>query len=101
MNNYVIELEKNKQLSFRLIYSLGLVELKILKMYIETNLANNFIQLFKSPVGAFIFFDWKSDGNLHFYVDYRGFNYIIINNWYPLSLISKLQDWLGRAKRFI
>ena len=43
MNNYVIKLEKDKQPLFGLIYSLELVELKTLKIYIKINLANSFI----------------------------------------------------------
>lgn len=43
MNDYAIQLKKSKQPIFNLIYSLGLVGLEILKIYIETNLANNFI----------------------------------------------------------
>ena len=40
---HAIELEKGKQPSFGLIYSLRPVELEILKTYIKTNLANSFI----------------------------------------------------------
>lgn len=40
---YTIDLEKDKQLSSRLIYNLGPVELKTLKTYIVTNLTNSFI----------------------------------------------------------
>lgn len=43
MNDYAIELEKDKQPLFRPIYSQKLVELETLKTYIETSLANNFI----------------------------------------------------------
>ena len=55
MNKYTIKLEKDKQLLFSPIYSLGLVKLKILKTYIEINLANSFIWLSKSPIKAYIF----------------------------------------------
>ena len=57
MNNYAIKLKKGKQLSFRPIYNLKPVKLKTLKMYIETNLANNFIWPSKSPTGVSIFFN--------------------------------------------
>ena len=57
INKHAIELEKGKQPPFEPIYSLGLVELKTLKTYIKTNLANGFIQLSKSPAGAPILFD--------------------------------------------
>ena len=43
INEHAIKLKKDKQPSFGLIYNLELVELEILKTYIETNLANNFI----------------------------------------------------------
>ena len=43
INEYAIKLEEDKQPLFRLIYSLGPVELKTLKIYIKTNLANSFI----------------------------------------------------------
>ena len=43
MNKYAIKLEEDKQPSFRSIYNLGPVELKTLKTYIKTNLANGLI----------------------------------------------------------
>ena len=43
MNNLIIELENNKQLSFKSIYSLKLIKLEILKTYIMTNLVNSII----------------------------------------------------------
>ena len=43
INEHVIKLEEGKQPLFGLIYSLELVELEILKIYIEINLTNGFI----------------------------------------------------------
>lgn len=43
INKYTIYLNSNKYLFYWPIYNLGLVELKFLKTYIETNLVNNFI----------------------------------------------------------
>lgn len=43
LNQHAIKLQKNKRPFDRSIYSLGLVELKTSKTYIETNLANSFI----------------------------------------------------------
>ena len=37
---------------------------------------------FKLPTGVSIFFDRKSDRSLRLCVDYRGFNNLIIKNWY-------------------
>ena len=100
MNEHAIKLEEDKQPSFWPIYSLGPVELEILKTYIEINLANGFIRLSKSPVGALIFFDQKPDRSLCLFVDYQGLNNITINNRYALPLIGELLDRLIRARRF-
>lgn len=43
LNQHTIKLQDSQQLFYRPISSLGLVELKILKNYIKTNLANSFI----------------------------------------------------------
>lgn len=42
-NQHIVNLELNKQPSYRPIYSLDLVELKTLKTYINTHLTNGFI----------------------------------------------------------
>ena len=100
INNHTIELVNGQQPPYRPIYSLGPVELETLKAYIETNLANGFIRPSKSPAGAPILFDRKSDGSLRLCVDYRGLNNLTIKNRYPLPLIGELLDRLGRAKQF-
>lgn len=46
-NNYPINLLDNKQSLYGTIYSLELVELKMLKTYTKANLANSFITSFK------------------------------------------------------
>ena len=74
INEYVIKLKKGKQSLFGSIYSLRLIELETLKTYIKTNLANGFIQPFKSPAGAPILFDKKLDRSFCFCVDYWGLN---------------------------
>ena len=43
INKHAIKLKEGKQPLFEPIYSLGQVELEILKIYIKTNLANGFI----------------------------------------------------------
>ena len=92
INKHAIKLEDDKQPPFGLIYSLGSVELEILKIYIETNLANGFIQPSKSLTGAPIFFDRKPNRSLRLCADYWGLNNITIKNRYPLPLIEKSID---------
>ena len=76
------------------------MELKTLKTYIETNLANGFIKSSKSLPITLILFIRKKDSSLWLYVDYRGLNNLTIKNLYPLSLIDKSLNRLGRTKRF-
>ena len=101
INTHAIDQEKSKQLPYGPIYSLALVELETPKTYIKTNLANGFICPSKSPAGALILFDKKSDGSLCLCVNYWGLNNISIKNWYPLPLVGEFLDCLGHAKQFI
>ena len=101
INKHAIKLHNGKQPAYGPIYSLGPVELENLKTYIKTYLKTGFIQLFKSPAGAPILFNKKPDGSLWLCVNYWGFNNLTIKNWYPLPLIGKALNWLGRAKQFI
>lgn len=101
MHNYIIELEKDKQLSYCLTYNLRLVKLEMLKAYIETNLVNNFIKSFKLLAKLSNFFVRKLNKNFCFYVNYCSLNNLIIKNQYLFSLISKLFHDLSWAKRFI
>ena len=57
INKHAIKLKESKQPAFGPIYSLGPIELEILKTYIETNLANGFIRTSKSPAEAPILFN--------------------------------------------
>ena len=100
INTYTINLEEDKQPLYGPIYSLGPVQLKTLKIYIETNLASSFIRLSKSLTGAPILFDKKLDGSLWLCVDYQGLNNITIKNRYPLPLFDESLNRLGHAKQF-
>lgn len=70
INDYTIELIDKQQLPYGPIYSLGLVELEILKTYIKTNLVNDFIRYSKSLARALIFFDKKLDRSFQLCIDY-------------------------------
>ena len=91
-NKYAIELEKVKQLPYKLIYRLWLVEFETFKTYIETNLANGFIQALKLLVGALILFVRKRYSSFRLCVDYQRLNNLTIKYQYPLSLIGKSLD---------
>lgn len=100
INNHVINLIDKKQLFYEPIYSLKPVDMKTLKIYIETNLANGFIRHSKSLTGISIFFFQKLDGSFCLYVNYQDLNNLIIKNCYLLPPISKSPDLLDWAKYF-
>ncbi len=100
INDHTIKLVDDWQPPYGPIYSLEPVDLETLKAYIENNLTNGFIRPSKSPTGALILFDKKPDSSLRLCVDYEGLNNLNIKNQYPLPLVGKSLDWLGRARRF-
>ena len=95
INEHAIELEENKKSFFGFIYNLGPVKLENLKIYININLAFNFIRSSKSPAKALILFIQKLDRNFQLYMNYRGLNNNTIKNQCSLSLIGKLLNQLG------
>ena len=100
INDHPINLIDDKQPPYGLIHILGPVKLEMLKTYLKTNLANDFIRPSKFPASAPILFIRKKDGNLQLYIDHQGLNNLTIKNWYLLPLIGESLDRSGRAKRF-
>jgi hypothetical protein len=93
-------LEPGHQLPYGRIYNLSEVELRTLKAYIETNLANGFIQRSSSPAAAPILFAKKKDGCLRLCINYRALNAVTVKNRYPLPLISEMLDRVRDARVF-
>ena len=100
INKHVIELQDGKQPPYRPFYSLGLVELDTLKIYIKTHLKTGLIWLFKSFASVFILLDKKLNGNFRLYINYQSPNNLTTKNRYPLPPIGKSLDQLSRAKGF-
>ena len=100
INDYLINLLNNKQPPYSPIYSLRLVELEILKNYIDANLASSFIRFSKSFTGVLILFTQKKNSRLRLCIDYQGLNNLTIKNRYSLPLIGKFLNCLGRTKHF-
>lgn len=101
INKHIINLKSDKQPSFWLIYSLGIMKLKTLKTYIKSNLFNSLIESFTFSAKTYIFFVQKFDESFCLYIDYQNRNNLTMKNQYLLLLIKKLLDWLVKAKRFI
>ncbi len=92
INGHTIKLVDDWQPPNGHIYSLGPVELEILKAYIENNLASGFIRPSKSSAGVSILFNQKPDGCLKLCVDYKGLDNLTIKNRYFLSLVGELLE---------
>ncbi len=101
INNHAIELVDDQQLPYSPIYSLGLMKLKILKIYIENNLANGFIRPSKTSAQTSILFNKQPDKSLWLCIDYQDFNNLTIKNQYPLLLVGESLNWLGQTQYFI
>jgi hypothetical protein len=83
------------------IYNLSYKELKILWEYLNSLIEKGWIWPSKSLVGVLILFVLKLDRTIRLYIDYYSLNKVTIKNCYLLLLVSKMLDWLFRAKIFI
>ena len=72
--------------------------MKVLREYIDENLAKGFIDHSTSPAGAPVLFSSKKDGGLQLCVDYRGLNAMTAKNRYAIPLIPSLLDRLTSAR---
>ena len=70
-------------------YLMSKDELLVIKKYINKHLDKGFIRPSMSLAAAPILLAKKLEGDIRFYVDYRGLNTIIIKNRYPVPLIRK------------
>jgi hypothetical protein len=82
---------------YKSIYKLSENELKILKKYLNKNLEKEYLQYFINPGETPIQFILKKNRNLRLYVNYRGFNKIIVKNRHPLLLIEETLDRLNET----
>jgi len=78
--DHAIDLEPDYKLPYWRFYNLSEFELKTLKAYIGTNLANGFIQRSSSSAAALILFAKKTDRGLRLCVDYRALNLATVKN---------------------
>ncbi|MCW5171389.1 reverse transcriptase family protein, partial [Burkholderia cenocepacia] len=79
---------------------MSIPELKVLRKYLDDNLAKGFIRASASPVSSPVIFVKKPGGGLRFCVDYRALNAVTIKNRYPIPLLQETLDRLSKAKYF-
>ena len=100
INDHAIKRVDGQQPIYKPIYSLGPIELEILKAYIETNLSNGFIRPSKFPASVPILFEQKLDGFFWLCVNYQDPNNLMIKNQYLLPLIGESLNRLGKTRQF-
>jgi hypothetical protein len=93
-------LEEGSKPVYGPIYNLSELELKALKVYVETKLKKGFIRPSTSPFGSPVLFVKKADGSLRLCVDYRALNRMTVKNRYPIPLMSEIMDRIKGATRF-
>jgi hypothetical protein len=82
-------------------YPLNEIELQALQDYLKEMLEFGKIRPLKSPATAPIIFVPKAYGwGLRLCVNYHGLNKVTITNWYPLPIMSELQDRVRGVKIF-
>ena len=97
-DDHAINLKSNKKSSYDSIYSLSKNELKILRVYLNKHLKNEFIRLFIFSADASILFVKKKNETLRLCVNYRDLNFLTIKNRYSLSLIDESLNRLSKAR---
>ena len=98
--DHKIELQPGKEPSYGPLYNMSQDELKVLKKFLDENLAKGFIRPSTSPAASPVLFARKPGGGLRLCVDYRALNAITVKNRYPLPLIQETLDRICRAKYF-
>lgn len=81
--------------------SIRLLGLKILRTYIQANLASRFIILFKFFTDILILFAENKNGSLFLFIDYQKLNNSTNKNCYILLLISELLNYSSCTNNFI
>ena len=94
-----IDLEEGASPPIILMYPLSQVELKTLREFIDEHLRTGFIRSSSSPHRA-VLFARKKDGSLCLCIDFRGLNWILKKDRYPLPFISNLLSMAGKARLY-
>ena len=86
-SDHKIKFVQGKEPTYGPLYGISQDELRVLKKFLDENLAKGFIRPSNSPYTSLILFARKPNGGLRLYVDYRALNAITVKNRYPLPLV--------------
>ena len=81
-------------------YRMAPAEMAELEKQLEELLDKSFIRPSVSPWRAPVLYVKKKDGSFRLCIDYRGLNWVIVKNQYPLPRIDELLDQLRGGKWF-
>ena len=98
-NDQIIDLKKKSL--HKSMYFLFENEFKILRVYIDKHLINDFIRFSQFFVETFILFVKKKNDILRLCVNYRNFNVFTIKNKYSLSLIDENLNKFSKTIKYI
>jgi hypothetical protein len=76
------------------------MELRVLKRWLDDNLAKGFIRPSKSSAASPILLAQKPGGGVRICVDYRGINNVTLKSRYPIPLIRETLDSICKATIF-
>jgi hypothetical protein len=99
--DHKIELIPGNQLPYSRNRPMSPMELRVIKRWLDDNLAKNFIRPSTSQVASPVLLAKKpGGGGVRICVDYRGINNVTLKNRYPLPLIKETLDAICGAKIF-
>lgn len=98
--DHKIELIPGSKVPYSRNRPLSPMELRILKRWLDDNLAKGFIRPSKSSAASPILMAQKPGGGVRICVDYRGINNVSLKSRYPIPLIRETLDSICRAKFF-
>jgi len=82
------------------LYWMSSAKFVALKDQLENTISKVFIRQSSSACTESDLFEKKPDGGIRFCIDYRDINSMTIKNKYPLRLIKKTLNLLGKGKRY-
>ncbi|KAL0391474.1 UNVERIFIED_CONTAM: Retrovirus-related Pol polyprotein from transposon [Sesamum latifolium] len=98
--DHEIELVPGTKPPARAPYRMSQPELVELRKQLKDMLESGIIKPAKSPYGAPVLFQKKTDGSLRICYDYRALNKITVKNKYPIPLVGDCFDHLSQTKYF-
>ena len=98
--DHKIKLKEGTTAPWGPLHNMSLEELKVMRKWLDDNLAKGFIRASSSPAALPALFAQKPGGGLRLCIDYRGLNAITIKNQYAMPLIQETLSQLSNAKHY-